>query len=139
VRGVMCERLKTWRIMFVCRRFVLFRLVCSDYLYFGTILSSCASLTHLMPWPGVGCIVDGVPPRMQLTEEEIQVQLDRRRPGQAGAGAISTGRNEADAVQILSGRPEHSEACCCSMAEQAVCQFLLTLQFPGFGQERRKA
>jgi chorismate synthase len=53
---------------------------------------------------GVGCIVDGVPPRMQLTEEEIQVQLDRRRPGQAGAGAISTGRNEADAVQILSGR-----------------------------------
>jgi hypothetical protein len=54
---------------------------------------------------GVGCIVDGVPPRMQLTEEEIQVQLDRRRPGQAGAGAISTGRNEADAVQILSGNP----------------------------------
>mmetsp|Transcript_69372 Transcript_69372/g.101668 ORF Transcript_69372/g.101668 Transcript_69372/m.101668 type:complete len:431 (-) Transcript_69372:55-1347(-) len=52
---------------------------------------------------GVGCIVDGVPPRMQLTEEEIQIQLDRRRPGQAGAGAISTGRNEADAVQILSG------------------------------------
>jgi len=40
---------------------------------------------------------------MQLTEEEIQIQLDRRRPGQAGAGAISTGRNEADAVQILSG------------------------------------
>eukprot|EP00961_Rhodomonas_salina_P155818 2098151-Rhodomonas_salina.1 len=52
---------------------------------------------------GVGCIVDGVPPRMQLTEADIQVQLDRRRPGQAGAGSISTGRNEADAVQILSG------------------------------------
>mmetsp|Transcript_12475 Transcript_12475/g.24743 ORF Transcript_12475/g.24743 Transcript_12475/m.24743 type:complete len:430 (+) Transcript_12475:82-1371(+) len=52
---------------------------------------------------GVGCIVEGVPPRMQITEEEIQVQLDRRRPGQAGAGAISTGRNEADAVSILSG------------------------------------
>jgi len=58
-----------------------------------------AQITH----SGVGCIVDGVPPRMQLTEEEIQIQLDRRRPGQAGAGAISTGRNEADAVQILSG------------------------------------
>eukprot|EP00288_Rhodomonas_lens_P016789 CAMPEP_0177705434 /NCGR_PEP_ID=MMETSP0484_2-20121128/8706_1 /TAXON_ID=354590 /ORGANISM="Rhodomonas lens, Strain RHODO" /LENGTH=403 /DNA_ID=CAMNT_0019216861 /DNA_START=144 /DNA_END=1355 /DNA_ORIENTATION=+ len=40
---------------------------------------------------------------MQLTEADIQVQLDRRRPGQAGAGSISTGRNEADAVQILSG------------------------------------
>ena len=53
--------------------------------------------------PGVGCIVDGVPPRMQLTEEDIQIQLDRRRPGQKGAGSISTGRNEDDAVQILSG------------------------------------
>mmetsp|Transcript_8412 Transcript_8412/g.20938 ORF Transcript_8412/g.20938 Transcript_8412/m.20938 type:complete len:430 (-) Transcript_8412:150-1439(-) len=53
--------------------------------------------------PGVGCIVEGVPPRMLLTEEEIQVQLDRRRPGQSGAGSISTGRNEADAVSILSG------------------------------------
>jgi chorismate synthase len=31
---------------------------------------------------GVGAIVDGVPPRMQLTEEDIQKQLDRRRPGQ---------------------------------------------------------
>ena len=49
-----------------------------------------------------------MPPRMQLTEEEIQVQLDRRRPGQAGAGAISTGRNEADAVQILSGAGLHA-------------------------------
>ena len=32
---------------------------------------------------GVGAIVDGVPPRMPLTEQEIQKQLDRRRPGQS--------------------------------------------------------
>ena len=38
-----------------------------------------------------------------------QVQLDRRRPGQAGAGSISTGRNEADAVSILSGEILHSQ------------------------------
>ncbi|KAJ1473785.1 chorismate synthase [Baffinella frigidus] len=54
--------------------------------------------------PAVGCIVDGVPPRMALTEDDIQVQLDRRRPGQKGAGSIGTARNEADAVQILSGK-----------------------------------
>lgn len=49
---------------------------------------------------GVGAIVDGVPPRMLLKESDIQPQLTRRRPGQS---KISTPRNEADAVQILSG------------------------------------
>ncbi|CAN6642271.1 chorismate synthase Aro2p [Trichomonascus vanleenenianus] len=48
----------------------------------------------------VGCIVDGVPPGMDLTEEDVQPQLSRRRPGQS---ALSTPRNEADAVQIQSG------------------------------------
>lgn len=48
----------------------------------------------------VGCIVDGVPPGMALTEEDIQPQLTRRRPGQS---KLSTPRNEADAVQIQSG------------------------------------
>ncbi len=38
-----------------------------------------------------------------LLSLSTQVQLDRRRPGQAGAGSISTGRNEEDAVTILSG------------------------------------
>ena len=47
------------------------------------------------------CIVNGVPPHMKLKQEEIQVQLVRRRPGQADAGA--TRKIEADAVQILSG------------------------------------
>jgi len=49
---------------------------------------------------GVGCIVEGVPPRMILTEEHIQTQLTRRRPGQS---KLSTARNEADQCMILSG------------------------------------
>lgn len=49
---------------------------------------------------GVGCIIDGVPPRLQLTEADVQIQLDRRRPGQS---ALTTARDEADAVTILSG------------------------------------
>lgn len=49
---------------------------------------------------GVGAIVDGVPPRMSLTAKDIQVQLDRRRPGQ---NKLGTDRNEADQVEILSG------------------------------------
>lgn len=49
---------------------------------------------------GVGVTVDGCPPRLSITREEIQVELDRRRPGQS---RIVTPRNEADAVEILSG------------------------------------
>ncbi|KAF3394219.1 hypothetical protein F1880_005336 [Penicillium rolfsii] len=48
----------------------------------------------------VGCIVDGVPPGMQLTEEDIQPQMTRRRPGQS---ALTTPRNEKDRVEIQSG------------------------------------
>ena len=48
----------------------------------------------------VGVVVDGVPPRMELSAEEIQVQLDRRRPG---GNKLGTERNEADQLQILSG------------------------------------
>lgn len=48
----------------------------------------------------VGCIVDGVPPGMALTEEDIQPQLTRRRPGQS---KLSTPRNEKDRVEIQSG------------------------------------
>lgn len=44
--------------------------------------------------------MDGVPPGMELTEEDIQPQLSRRRPGQS---KLSTPRNEADQVQIQSG------------------------------------
>ena len=49
---------------------------------------------------GVGVTLDGCPPRVQITRDEIQVDLDRRRPGQS---RITTPRNEADAVEILSG------------------------------------
>ena len=48
----------------------------------------------------IGCIVDGCPPGMTLTEEDIQGDLDRRRPG---TSRHTTQRREPDAVQILSG------------------------------------
>ena len=50
--------------------------------------------------PAIGCIVDGVPPRLPLTEEDIQHHLDRRRPGRS---RFTTQRQEADRVRILSG------------------------------------
>jgi chorismate synthase len=49
---------------------------------------------------GVGVVVDGCPPRLPLTEADIQPDLDRRRPGQS---KIVTPRKESDTVQILSG------------------------------------
>jgi len=49
---------------------------------------------------GVGAVVDGVPPGLALAEDDIQPQLTRRRPGQS---ALSTPREERDAVAILSG------------------------------------
>lgn len=49
---------------------------------------------------GVGVVVDGCPPRLELTESDIQPDLDRRRPGQS---SITTPRHETDTVQILSG------------------------------------
>jgi len=50
--------------------------------------------------PSVGCIVDGVPPGMQLVEADIQTQLTRRRPGQSN---LTTPRDEKDLVVIHSG------------------------------------
>ncbi|WP_439596894.1 chorismate synthase [Falsiroseomonas sp.] len=50
--------------------------------------------------PAIGCVVDGCPPRLALTEADIQPFLDRRRPGQS---KFVTQRQEADAVRILSG------------------------------------
>jgi chorismate synthase len=49
---------------------------------------------------GVGVVVDGCPPRLELSEADIQPDLDRRRPGQS---KIVSPRKEADKVQILSG------------------------------------
>lgn len=49
---------------------------------------------------GVGVVIDGCPPLLEITQEEIQVELDRRRPGQS---KITTPRKEADICEILSG------------------------------------
>ncbi|MCC5806795.1 MAG: chorismate synthase [Opitutales bacterium] len=49
---------------------------------------------------GVGVVIDGCPPGLPLTAEEIQAELDRRRPGQS---EITTPRKESDTVEILSG------------------------------------
>eukprot|EP00249_Psilotum_nudum_P022494 c28538_g1_i2 orf=593-1933(-) len=49
---------------------------------------------------GVGCIIDGCPPRLPLTEAEMQIELDRRKPGQS---RITTPRKESDTCSIVSG------------------------------------
>ncbi|KAI4346343.1 hypothetical protein L6164_007247 [Bauhinia variegata] len=52
---------------------------------------------------GVGCVIDGCPPRLPLSEADMQVDLDRRRPGQS---RITTPRKETDTCKILSGISE---------------------------------
>lgn len=49
---------------------------------------------------GVGVVIDGCPPRLPITTEEVQRDLDRRRPGQS---KLTTPRDEADKVEFLSG------------------------------------
>ena len=55
----------------------------------------------------IGCVVDGCPPLLPLRAEDIQRDLDRRRPGQS---RFTTQRQEADAVKILSGVMAHPES-----------------------------
>jgi chorismate synthase len=67
--------------------------------------SSFGQLFRITTWGeshggGVGVVIDGCPPRLELSEEDIQRELDRRRPGQS---SIVTPRAEADRCQILSG------------------------------------
>jgi chorismate synthase len=50
--------------------------------------------------PSIGCVVDGVPPRLELSEADIQPFLDKRKPGQ---NRFTTQRQEPDQVKILSG------------------------------------
>ncbi len=50
--------------------------------------------------PAIGCVVDGVPPKLPLTEADIQHWLDRRRPG---TSRFTSQRREPDTVKILSG------------------------------------
>lgn len=67
--------------------------------------SSFGSIFRVSTWGeshgvGVGVVVDGCPAQLPLSTEQIQAELDRRRPGQSD---IVTPRNEADTVEILSG------------------------------------
>ena len=67
--------------------------------------SSFGQLFRIMTWGeshggGVGVVIDGCPPRISLTEADIQRELDRRRPGQS---SIVTQRDEPDQCEILSG------------------------------------
>src|SRR5512146_2744363 len=67
--------------------------------------SSFGTLFRFTSWgeshgPAIGCVVDGAPPRIPLTEADIQVWMDKRRPGQS---RFVTQRQEPDAVKILSG------------------------------------
>ena len=50
--------------------------------------------------PAIGCVIDGVPPLIPLTEADIQIYLDKRKPGQS---RFTTQRQEPDTVKILSG------------------------------------
>ncbi|MGC2395933.1 MAG: chorismate synthase, partial [Rhodomicrobium sp.] len=50
--------------------------------------------------PAIGCVIDGCPPGVPLTEDDIQPYLDKRRPGQS---RFTTQRQEEDKVRILSG------------------------------------
>lgn len=56
--------------------------------------------------PAIGCVVDGCPSLVPITSEEIQKDLDRRRPGQS---KYTTQRQEPDEVRILSGVFDHPE------------------------------
>ena len=50
--------------------------------------------------PAIGCVVDGCPPNIPISEKDVQVELNKRRPGQS---KFVTQRKEKDLVQILSG------------------------------------
>ena len=69
------------------------------------VASAFGELFRIATWgeshgPGIGVVVDGCPPRLPLDRDEIQVELDRRRPGQS---KLTSHRNEPDQVEILSG------------------------------------
>ena len=50
--------------------------------------------------PAIGCVIDGCPPNIPISEKDIQIDIDRRRPGQS---KFTTQRIESDKVHILSG------------------------------------
>ncbi len=68
----------------------------------GSIFGQLFSVTNFgeSHGPAIGCVIDGCPPGLELSVEDIQPDLDRRRPG---TSRHVTQRNEPDAVEILSG------------------------------------
>src|SRR3978361_689402 len=68
----------------------------------GSTFGELFRVTNFGGSPGVaiGCVIDGCPPGLALSEADIQPELDRRRPG---TSRHVTQRNEPDAVEILSG------------------------------------
>lgn len=68
----------------------------------GNSIGQCFKVTTFGESHGValGCIIDGVPPNMILTESDIQKELDRRKPG---TSSFTTQRQESDKIKILSG------------------------------------
>ena len=67
--------------------------------------NSFGSLFRISSWGeshggGIGVVMDGCPPQLPLSSDDIQPALDRRRPGQS---KLTTPRDEADQVEILSG------------------------------------
>ena len=72
---------------------------------FGHMSSTFGKIFSVTTWgeshgPAVGAVLDGCPAGLPITEEMIQAELNRRRPGQ---GKLTTPRNEKDTVKILSG------------------------------------
>ncbi len=73
--------------------------------------NSFGHLFRLTTWgeshgPAIGCVIDGCPPGIELTAEDIQVYLEKRKPGQS---KYTTQRQEKDLVKILSGVFEDEE------------------------------
>ena len=71
--------------------------------------SSFGQIFRITTWgeshgPAVGVVIDGCPPRLELTEDVVQEMLNRRRPG---VGPTSTARRESDRAAILSGVFNH--------------------------------
>lgn len=77
----------------------------TSHKYTATVSSSFGTLFRVTTFgeshgPAVGAVIDGCPPRLELTAEMIQKELDRRRPGQSN---LVSQRKESDCVEILSG------------------------------------
>jgi len=68
----------------------------------GNFFGRCFRITTFGESHGVafGCVIDGCPSNLEISEQDIQTELDRRRPGQS---EIATSRDEKDRVEILSG------------------------------------